>query len=106
MIDPTPVENVSLQSVIWVGYTLHYREGGPKLKRVAQTMAQELQLAKPHVRVILQELNSKREFVDAMDAIPEGTLQALHFIGHSGMYGPSLVLRVFQSNLAHTSGAR
>ena len=74
--------------VIWIGYTFHYREGGPKIKRVAETMAREKRAAEPEARVILQELNSKREFIDAMEAIPAGTLKELQFIGHSGMYGP------------------
>ena len=74
--------------VIWVGYTFPYREGGTKLRRVAKTMAREKQASHPEARILLQELNSKREFIDAMEAIPMGTLQELHFIGHSGMYGP------------------
>lgn len=77
-----------LTPVIWVGYTFKYREGGPKLKRVAETMARELREAHPEADVRLAELNSKREFVDEMRAIPEGALITLHFVGHSGMYGP------------------
>ena len=88
MHDSTDIAHENQSSVIWVGYTYDYREGGPKLKRVAQTMARELKQTHSETRVILQELNSKREFVDAMTSIPENALQTLHFIGHSGMYGP------------------
>lgn len=80
--DPSP------WPVVWVGYTMRYRTGGPKLKRVAETMTRELQEARPEVEVRCCELNSKREFVDAMREIEEGALLELHFIGHSGMYGP------------------
>lgn len=76
---------------IWVGYTTLYREGGPKFARVARTMGREL--ARAHgdaVDVVVEAIESKADFVDAMARIAArgGAIEALHFIGHSGMYGP------------------
>jgi len=74
--------------VMWVGYTTRYRRGGPLLERAARTLAAQLARTHPGVEVRCQAVQSKRAFVDAMQAIPEGCLRHLHFVGHSGMYGP------------------
>jgi ubiquinone/menaquinone biosynthesis C-methylase UbiE len=76
--------------MIWVGYTTLYRGGGPKFERAARTMADEKRAQDPDARVRLERVESKRDFVEAMKRVGrEGeTLSELHFIGHSGMYGP------------------
>jgi SAM-dependent methyltransferase len=76
--------------VIWIGYTTLYREGGPKFKRAAQTLAGEKHAAHPGLPVRCDAIESKRDFVDAMERVrADGhRLTELHFVGHSGMYGP------------------
>jgi len=64
-------------------YTTRYREGGPQLRRAAETLASERQ-SRGDVRVMATE--TKRAFVDAVTR--HGPLEELHFVGHSGMYGP------------------
>ncbi len=76
--------------MIWIGYTTLYRGGGPKFERAAKTLANEKRREHPGAQVRLERVESKRDFVEAMDRVTrEGeTLSELHFIGHSGMYGP------------------
>jgi SAM-dependent methyltransferase len=76
--------------MIWIGYTTLYREGGPKFERAARTLAAELGRARGDAAVRCERVESKRDFVDAMERVrAEGArLDELHFIGHSGMYGP------------------
>jgi SAM-dependent methyltransferase len=76
---------------VWIGYTTKYREGGPKFARAARTLgeARARALALPRARVVVEAVESKRDFVDAMArAASRGGLRELHFIGHSGLYGP------------------
>jgi ubiquinone/menaquinone biosynthesis C-methylase UbiE len=79
-----------MAAVIWIGYTTLYREGGPKFERAAQTLAREKAMAHPECSVRCEAIESKRDFVDAMARVAEAGLELveLHFIGHSGMYGP------------------
>lgn len=71
-----------------ITYTTRYREGGRELERAATTMADELvRDGAPAASVHLARVESKRDFVDAL-ARPRAPLEALHFVGHSGMYGP------------------
>jgi SAM-dependent methyltransferase len=76
--------------MIWIGYTTLYREGGPKFLRAAHTLAREKRAAHPGLLVRCDAVESKRAFVDAMERIrADGhQLGELHFVGHSGMYGP------------------
>ena len=76
--------------MIWIGYTTLYREGGPKFARAARTLADEKRRAHPGMEVRCQAIESKRAFVDAMASIRDAgqALRELHFLGHSGMYGP------------------
>lgn len=69
--------------MIWVGYTAGYRTGGPHLRQAAETLARQLRARGKDVR--LHAVETKRAFVEATR---EGPLEALHLIGHSGMYGP------------------
>ncbi len=81
-------------SKILITYTTRYRDGGRELERAAKTLAMSgcafrgrLANDKREVaEVILAKVESKRDFVDAIAAA--GPLQELHFVGHSGMYGP------------------
>ena len=72
----------------WIGYTTLYREGGPQLAQAARTLAREHEAAGAVVR--LARIESKRDFVDEMARLRARgeRLDGLHFIGHSGMYGP------------------
>lgn len=75
--------------MIWIGYTTLYRKGGDKFQRVARTMEREKRAAAPGVEVRCQAVESKADFIAAMEWIrSEGKLLTeLHFIGHGGMYG-------------------
>jgi ubiquinone/menaquinone biosynthesis C-methylase UbiE len=68
--------------VIWIGYTTRYRDGGDKMKRVAETMA-----AESTGPVRCEAVESKAEFIAALRGL-DAPLDALHLIAHSGMYGP------------------
>ncbi len=68
--------------MIWIGYTTRYRDGGDKMRRVAQTMAAE---ATGPVRC--EAVESRRDLIAALSRL-EAPLTALHLIAHSGMYGP------------------
>ena len=74
--------------MIVIIYTTQYRKGGIKFKRVAETMALELNTDHEHIECI--EVNAKLDFKKCMLEINarDQTIDALHFIGHSGMYGP------------------
>lgn len=75
--------------MIWIGYTTLYREGGAGFERVARTMEAEMRRAVPDRVVRCEAVESKAEFIAAMERIrADGKqLTELHFIGHSGMYG-------------------
>lgn len=71
-----------------VAYTTLYREGGPKFATAARTLVDEL-TARGEV-VECRAVESKRELVSWFEdlAARGDRVGALHFIGHSGMYGP------------------
>lgn len=75
-----------------VTYTTLYRDGGRELERAARTMAREMveQRGLPKDQVHLVRVESKREFVAAIASATQNgeALDELHFVGHSGMYGP------------------
>ena len=64
--------------MILVLYTTKYRLGGAEMERAARLLA--AQRGGKAVRI-----ESKAEF---LAALAEGPLDELHFIGHSGLYGP------------------
>ncbi len=85
---------------VLVAYTTEYREGGRELARVARTLAADR--AGPGRSVHLARVESKRAFVDAIraaEAVGEG-LAELHFVGHSGMYGPMFGTRALPEQLS------
>jgi len=75
--------------MIWIAYTTRYRDGGPELIRAARTMAAQLSCVK-NTTVRCEPVESKAEFLAAVQTIKNDgfLLQELHFLGHSGMYGP------------------
>ncbi|MEM6294949.1 MAG: class I SAM-dependent methyltransferase [Myxococcota bacterium] len=70
--------------MIVIAYTTRYRDGGPRFAQVAQTLAQRLQ-AEGNT-VVCRAVEDKAAFVELVTG--HGTLQALHFVGHAGLYGP------------------
>lgn len=76
--------------VIWVAHTTRYRGGSAAFAVAADTMVRELAAAQPDADVQLARLDGKADFVAEMDRLAdEGReIRELHFIGHSGMYGP------------------
>ncbi|MCB9733449.1 MAG: methyltransferase domain-containing protein [Deltaproteobacteria bacterium] len=75
--------------MILITYTTLYREGGAQIEQAAETLAKEKRAARPGAEVRLARVESKRAFVDAIAASEAaGGLDELHFLGHSGMYGP------------------
>lgn len=75
--------------MIWIGYTTLYREGGAKFARAAHTLKRGKEAERPGMTVACEAVESKREFRDAMLRIEAAgeTIDELHFIGHSGVYG-------------------
>lgn len=75
--------------VVLVGYTTHYREGSAEFERAAATLAARLARELPEAEIRLLPMRWKRDFVSAVESLAEDarTLQELHFVGHSGMYG-------------------
>lgn len=83
-------------------YTTRYREGGRELERAAETLVETLVgRGVDRSRVLLARVESKRDFIEAARARPlsvprtaaersfgAGGWRELHFLGHSGMYGP------------------
>lgn len=78
------------KAAIWIGYTTRYRDGGPKFERAALTLADDKRREFPGVLVRCECVESKAEFLAAMQRIAEEgyALRELHLVVHSGMYGP------------------
>ncbi len=79
-----------MSGVIWIGYTTLYREGGAQFSRVARTHGAEHRARRSGARVVVEAVESKAELVLAMARVRGSgeLLRELHFVGHSGMYGP------------------
>ena len=71
-----------------ITYTTQYRTGGSRLTRVAETLAAERARSGAQVRLVRVE--SKGDFLGAIRDVHDAgdEISALHFVGHSGMYGP------------------
>ncbi len=76
--------------MIWIGYTTLYRTGGSKLAAAARTLAAAKRRQHPERTVRLVAVERKAEFIDEMVRAAErgGTINELHLLSHSGMYGP------------------
>jgi ubiquinone/menaquinone biosynthesis C-methylase UbiE len=74
--------------VCLITYTTQYRTGGSRLTRVAETLAADR--AQSGAQVRLTRVESKAEFLAAIGAVRDAGdgISELHFVGHSGMYGP------------------
>lgn len=74
---------------ILIFYTTRYRTGGPKFHRAAITMEKEKRSEFPGCRVICRPVERKSEFSSAIKEVAGagGTIEEMHFIGHSGIYG-------------------
>ena len=83
------VAHVRARPVFMVGYTTHYREGSEDFARAAKTIARDLEDSHPSAEIRIVPLRWKRDFVGYLEGLARDarTLQELHFIGHSGMYG-------------------
>ncbi len=74
--------------LILVTWTTRYRDGGRELTLAAETLAAER--GATGAEVWPMRVESKAEFVAALDRVRATgrLLHELHFLGHSGMYGP------------------
>lgn len=70
--------------MVVIAYTTLYRDGGHQLRRAAHTLARHRAAAGKTVRCAPTE--SKRDFVELVCGA--GTIDELHIVSHSGMYGP------------------
>jgi ubiquinone/menaquinone biosynthesis C-methylase UbiE len=79
-----------MTDVIWIGYTTRYRGGSTEFAIAADTMRRASMIRYPGREVRVAALDGKADFTAAMDRIvlAGDHLEALHFIGHAGMYGP------------------
>ncbi len=83
------------RALILVLYTTKYRLGGAEMERAARLMAR--QRGGEAVRV-----ESKVEF---LAALAEGPIDELHFIGHSGLYGPMFGTTAFAEQMSRAEWA-
>jgi ubiquinone/menaquinone biosynthesis C-methylase UbiE len=76
--------------MILIFYTTRYREGGDKFARAARTLEADKRREHPDATVLARAVESKAEVVGLFREAKEAGegIDELHFIGHSGMYGP------------------
>mgnify|MGYP002713052969 CR=1 FL=1 len=69
-------------------FTTRYKKGGDKFKVVAETISREKEIE--GFETICQAIDSKQELIDLFSQIhsSKSVINELHFVGHSGMYGP------------------
>lgn len=74
---------------ILILYTTLYRTGGPKFERAAITLEKEKRAEFPSHKVVRRAVERKADLVDALQSVARegGSIDELHFIGHSGIYG-------------------
>ncbi len=84
------MKNHNSNLVILIFYTTKYRNGGSKFRAAACTMEENKRKTNIGVKVCRFKVESKKEFRSIINKIKnEGQeITELHFIGHSGMYGP------------------
>lgn len=77
------------QKTIWIGYTTKYRGGSREFARAAQTLAETKRREFPGADVRVVPLELKADFTRSLTDLAKGgvSVDELHFIGHSGMYG-------------------
>ena len=71
-------------------YTTLYRKGGAQFPVVAETLASEKRSNGFRDSVICKPVESKRDVLQVFDELKNSDrkIRELHFVGHSGMYGP------------------
>ena len=69
-------------------YTTKYRDGGERFQLVARTLAKEKKSS--GLEVILEPTENKAEVKAVFNRLADDNIliDELHFVGHSGMYGP------------------
>jgi ubiquinone/menaquinone biosynthesis C-methylase UbiE len=79
-----------MTDIIWIGHTTRYRGGCAEFRIAAHTMGRELATRHTDCKVTVEALDGKADFTDAMDRVARAgdRIRELHFVGHSGMYGP------------------
>jgi ubiquinone/menaquinone biosynthesis C-methylase UbiE len=77
-------------SVVLILYTTKYRLGGAQFPVVAETLAAEKRHAYPDAAIVTKAVESKRDFLAAIDQVKctGKKIREFIFVGHSGMYGP------------------
>jgi SAM-dependent methyltransferase len=86
----------SCSVVIVILFTTLYREGGREMQAAAQHLAAQKRRQFPDADICLRRIESKAEFRQALCAATQARpelavpplIRELHFIGHSGLYGP------------------
>ncbi len=76
--------------MILILYTTRYRAGGPRFAQAARTLAQRCREHSPSTAVQCHAVESKRAVRLLLSGLQEAgrTIDALHFVGHGGLYGP------------------
>lgn len=77
-----------MKEIIVIIYTTLYKKGGEQFKLVAQTMAAEKEAEGKYVQC--NRVDSKSELISLFNRFQKEDIhiKELHFVGHSGMYGP------------------
>lgn len=77
-------------NTVLIVYTTLYRKGGKQFPAVAETLADEKRAAGYAGEIVCRAVESKRDVLQAIAEIRDrgGKIDELHFVGHSGMYGP------------------
>ncbi len=77
-------------NIIVIIYTTVYRKGGLQFSAVAETLADEKRSGEPQTPIVCRAVESKRDVLRTLAEIREAgqKIGELHFVGHSGMYGP------------------
>jgi SAM-dependent methyltransferase len=81
---------MSAGRIILIVFTTKYRLGGQQFPVVAETLAAEKRSNGFAGKVICKAVESKREVLQIFDELKRSNkrIAELHFVGHSGMYGP------------------
>ncbi len=91
-----------MKPAVLLAYTTLYRGGGRRLAQVARTLAEDRRRARPDAVIRLVATETKAAFIEALTAVAEQgrELTELHFVGHSGVYGPMFGTRARPEQLS------
>lgn len=81
---------MSEANTVLIIYTTKYRKGGGQFPAVGETLADEKRAGGYAGEIVCRAVESKRDVLEAITGIRERgrKIDELHFVGHSGMYGP------------------